>query len=500
MDNELSASTTVSIDLKAARLTSSPRALVNNTSSEDLAREIQVYNEVNSVEETVNFEMDSASNSSTLVEEAAVIDEKNAMVYNFAGLKHLANQRDPYCNLSIHFKSWEKGVVTEFGIPIKRDCGKLREHSHNEISNVKAQVESWKELKPWEEFALKYKYKNCREIREDFENNFYVSELEHNFPIAYIFVVHTNAGQIIRFLKSIYRPHNLYCIHPDKKQGNTFADCFKEIAKCLDNVFIVSQPLSIYYAHHSLMDAQLNCMEDLAHYPDTRWHYVINLSGREIPLKTNREIVESLQKLKGYTALDLQDLTPYWQKVRFSFQHRLNDKGHMENTQEHQVSPPHGIKLSKSLTFLAASRTFVQFMLNDQLSLDLRNYLKTVCAPEEHYYSSLYILSRAKGAKPPNGMVKQDDIPMIISVIWIISKSETPNCLGKVVHNVCILSTADIAKIYKLGIQTKRSIFFFNKYFLDWDPTPMDCMEERLVSTNIAEYRRDCMMATRNHL
>ena len=597
----------MSIDLKAVRLPSSAKALVNDALSENRTGDEEglVYNEVNSVEETENFEMDSASNSTTLVDQAAVLDQKNATVYNFstgefgvvfsepaddddnagtdddtedtltyngdinngaeylesgsesnnkkvivlsadsssntksypptlmqftehssathnslstaasitvskhemmfASLKRLANQSDPHCNLSTHFKSWEKGVVTQFGTPIKRDCGKLRVHSYREVNNVMAQVDNWKKSKPWEEFALKYKHKSCKEIREDFENNFYISELEHNFPIAYIFVVYTNAGQIIRLLKSIYRPHNLYCIHPDKKQGNAFADFFRGIAKCLDNVFVVSYPLSVYYAHHSIMDAQLNCMKDLVQYPDTRWRYVINLCGREIPLKTNREIVESLQKLKGYTALDLHHLTPMWWHSRFRFQFRLDRTGHIRQTRRRQKRPPKGIKLYKSMNFIAASRAFVQFMLNDRLSKALRNYLKTVYAPEEHYYSSLYALSNAKGAKPPNGVVKHNDMPVIDNFIWITNRWQTKKssfyCPGrKVVHGICILTTPDLERIDKLGIRTKQPNFFFNKYFLEWDPTPMDCMEEKLVSTNIEEYRRDCVVATHNHL
>ena len=554
--------------------------------------------------ETENFEMDSASNSTTLVDQAAVLNQKNATVYNFstgefgvvfsepaddddnagtyddtedtltyngdinngagylesgsesnkkkvvvlstdsssntksdpptlmhftehssathnslstaastapkhemmfASLKRLANQSDPHCNLSTHFKSWEKGVVTQLGTPIKRDCGKLRVHSHREVNKVKAQVKDWKKSKPWEVFALKYKHKSCKEIREDFENNFYVSELEHNFPIAYIFVVYTNAGQIIRLLKSIYRPHNLYCIHPDKKKGNAFADFFKGIAKCLDNVFVVSRPISVHYAHHSIMDAQLNCMKDLVHYTNTRWRYVINLCGREIPLKTNRELVESLQKLKGYTALDLHHLTPMWWHSRFRFQFHLDRTGHIRQTRRRQKRPPKGIKLYKSMNFIAASRAFVQFMLNDRLSQALRNYLKTVYAPEEHYYSSLYALSNAKGAKPPNGVVKHNDMPVIDNFIWITNRWQTKKssfyCPGrKVVHGICILTTPDLERIDKLGIRTKQPNFFFNKYFLEWDPTPMDCMEEKLVSTNIEEYRRDCVVATHNHL
>ncbi|CAI8011502.1 Beta-1,3-galactosyl-O-glycosyl-glycoprotein beta-1,6-N-acetylglucosaminyltransferase 3 [Geodia barretti] len=142
---------------------------------------------------------------------------------------------------------------------------------------------------------------SCDEIRDEFNNNFYVSQVEKDFPIAYIFVVYTNAGQVLRLLKSIYRPQNLYCIHPDARQGKRFKEFFTTVAKCLDNVFVVSKPVKVYYGHISITNAQLQCMQDLEKYPQSRWRYVINLCGREVPVKTNREIVESLMKLRGYS-------------------------------------------------------------------------------------------------------------------------------------------------------------------------------------------------------
>ena len=415
----------------------------------------------------------------------------------FVDLEHLANYSRPYCNISSHFRSWETHMVTQMGVPITRDCRKLTINSRIEINKVKSQVVKWRATKPWEMFALKFKW-SCDYIREEFLNNFYVSKVEQDFPIAYIFVVYTNAGQVIRLLKSIYRPQNMYCIHPDVKQGEKFADFFRTISKCLDNVFVVSRPLSVHYAHHSIMDAQLNCMVDLMRYPN-RWKYVINLCGREIPLKTNREIVEALIKLKGYTALDMHHLTPIWWQRRFRFQFRLGPHGYMHQTRVRQKKPPYGIKIYKSMNFIAASQDFVKFILYNKRAKVLRNYLKSVYAPEEHYYSSLYALPYANGGAPKRGEIGRYDMPEVDQFIWIANRYQTSHawrlCPGrKIVHSICILTTPDMGKIERNGLRNKRPFFFFNKYFLEWDPIPMDCMEERLVRTNIEEYKRDCLV------
>lgn len=422
----------------------------------------------------------------------------------FGRLRHVGNLTNPHCDTSTPFRSWEKKVVTQIGIPIKKDCMKLRTYPKREVQKVKlhSQVTQWKSKKPWEQLALKYKKMNCEDIRHDFQHNFYVSEVEKNFPIAYILVVYTNAGQILRLLKAIYRPHNLYCIHPDAKQGDGFANFFRAIAKCLDNVFVVSNPLRVYYAHHSIMDAQLKCMDALMKYPATRWKYVINLCGREVPLKTNREIVNSLQKLKGYTALNLKNLTPNFWNARFRFKLSLDRRGNLRRTHRRLSKPP--IKIYKSMNFIAASREFVSFMLYNPISHKLRKYVSPVYAPEEHFYSSLYALPQAKGARPPKGLLGHNDMPEVDAFIWANTKWQQHQkgylCPGKkIVHGICILSGADLQRIEKLGVSSKHPVFFFNKYFLEWDPTPMDCMEERLVRTNREEYWQDCVSVRHKH-
>ena len=232
-----------------------------------------------------------------------------------------------------------------------------------------------------------------------------MSPVEKYFPIAHILVVYTNAGQVIRPLKAIYRPQNTYCIHPDAKQGTEFAGIFQAISCCLDNVFVVSRPISVYYGHHSIMDAQLNCMDDLMKRPKGSWKYVINLCGHEVPLKTNREIVESLAKLEGYSAVLTSNLTSDIVWKQFTYKCELGKDGSMHKTSKRLKKAPSGIKIYKSLNFMANSYAFVDFILNDSHANVLSRYLQPVSIPEEHSYASLCELPDARGAKPKKNTV-----------------------------------------------------------------------------------------------
>ena len=404
----------------------------------------------------------------------------------------LTEQR-PHCNSS-SIKSWKHGVVTQFFPLIKRNCSKLIAGSQGEVYNVRQQLKVWKNEESDAQFIQRMS--SCANVVEEFSNNFYVSSEEKDFPLAFIFVVYTNARQVVRLLKAIYRPHNLYCIHPDARQGEEFARVFRQISKCLDNVFVASKLINVYYQHHTIMDSQLNCMEDLLKYEPQRWKYVINLCGRELPLKTNREIVSSLKRLKGASAVDsvlLGRKAHIWED-RFTHKIALNyTSGRIYYTSQKAGRPPHHIQIYKSFNFIAATRPFVDFILHSRKAIDFRNYLKELKIPEEHFYASLGRLPEAPGGYPKNGNIA---VPVVDQYIWLNSAGKPRKyhqvCEGKPVHFICILTVGDLPEIYRLGVYNPRPHFFFNKYFMEDDHVVMDCMEERLVKQNMLEYKRDC--------
>ncbi len=51
-----------------------------------------------------------------------------------------------------------------------------------------------------------------------------------------------------------------------------------------------------------MVSAELQCMEDLLRLSE-EWKYYINLTGEELPLVTNLELVNVLSKLRGTNAL-----------------------------------------------------------------------------------------------------------------------------------------------------------------------------------------------------
>ena len=393
------------------------------------------------------------------------------------------------CNVT-GVKSWKKGMVTLLQPRIEANCTALRTGDEGELRTVKKRIRTWVNSESDEEFLKTLS--NCSHIVEEYSSNFYVSPEEENFPLAYILVVYTNVRQVLRLLKVIYRPHNLYCIHPDAKAPNTVSS-FQAISHCLDNVFVASKLEKVYYAHHTILDAQLNCMQDLMGYNPSRWRYTINLCGRELPLRTNREIVQSLVNLNGSSAVDSFEVPESDGHTVYKY---LLSAGVVKRTQMKLGPVPYGIKLYKSITYIATSRPFVSFLLTDIKSTALRKYLEDARSSEEHFYSTLYKLPGVPGGPPNNSGV----VPVVDACTWLYSKYAKLRlhemCKGRIAHGVCILSIGDLPMVYSKGVNAHRPTFFFNKYFMEWDHVVMDCMEQRIVEQNILEYQHDCSLYT----
>jgi len=392
------------------------------------------------------------------------------------------------CNVT-NVKSLENGMVTLLQPMIEANCSALRTGDEREVWTVKKRIKTWVNTESDGEF-LKTLY-NCSHIVEEYSNNFYVSPEEENFPLAYILVVHNNVRQVLRLLKVIYRPHNLYCIHPDAKEPN-LVEQFLTISRCLVNIFVASKLDKVYYNHHSIMDAQLNCMQDLMRLDPSWWRYTINLCGKELPLKTNREIVHILSKLNGSSAVDSHEV-PQADRHRFANKVVLSG-GVLRHTKEKIGPVPYGIKIFKANNYIAAARPFVSFLLTHKISIALRKYLQDVTVPEEHFYATIYKLPDVPGGPPKDPSVKID----VATCVWMTSPYARHHrqelCKGKIVHHLCILSSGDLPTVYRKGVNSPKPILFFNKYFNSLDHVVMDCMEQWLVEQNRLEYKHDCLV------
>ena len=348
---------------------------------------------------------------------------------------------------------------------------------------------------------------NCARLRREFSEHF-VAAREEQFPIAYAINLNQHPEQIFRFLKLVYRPHNLYCLHYDTKTDSAIKEVILNIASCLGNVIVPRKVENVYRGWHTLVDAHLSCFSDLSlarlEYP---WRYALTLSGMELPLRTNAEIVTVLERLNGTSAVDVvggegQD------EYRFKWKWVQNTQTGWISMKDTPQDPlPHGLKIYKSSAYLALSYQFVQHLLCSPIGKALREYMRDVYIPEESIYAILFMHPDTPGSyRAEHGK----NIFKVTASIWISDYFSRilnfpTGCSGWIRHSICILSAKDLHRLsYKPGVSgyaSKRlkdrdtGPLFYNKFNLALDSVVLECMEGELSRRNRIEYNRDKLSA-----
>ncbi|VDN27456.1 unnamed protein product [Dibothriocephalus latus] len=143
--------------------------------------------------------------------------------------------------------------------------------------------------------------RNCKHFKESlFSRPIPIREEERQFPLGFLLTVFKDINQVARLLRLIHRPHNFYVIHVDKKSPRKFHKAVAEVAKCFgDNVGVVplSESISVKRGDYTVLEQELVAARLLLKMG--KWKYMINLTGQELPLKTNLELVLGLRMLNG---------------------------------------------------------------------------------------------------------------------------------------------------------------------------------------------------------
>ncbi|XP_069880692.1 N-acetyllactosaminide beta-1,6-N-acetylglucosaminyl-transferase isoform X4 [Dipodomys merriami] len=266
-----------------------------------------------------------------------------------------------------------------------------------------------------------------------------LSEEEAAFPLAFTLTIHKDFGTFERLFRAIYMPQNIYCVHVDEKAPQEFKSSVGQLLSCFPNTFLASKMESVVYGGISRLQADLNCMKDLV-TSEVPWKYLLNTCGQDFPLKTNREIVQYLKGLKG------KNLTPgvlppahAIERTKFVHKELLDRKNsYVHKTAKLKTPPPHNMAIYFGTAYVALTREFANFVLQDQQALDLLSWSKDTYSPDEHFWVTL------------------NRIP------------------GHYVHGICIYGNGDL----KWLINSQS--LFANKFELNTYPLTVECLELRL--------------------
>ena len=196
------------------------------------------------------------------------------------------------------------------------------------------------------------------------------------------------------------------------------------------NVFITTKTVNVIYYHISLLEAQLNCMDDLLQ-SKTQWKYLINLVGQDYPLYENKEIVKALKGFLGYNIIESGELPKRQDtRVRYSYDfvkqfNGFEHSAYLPRSVRLKPQPPNNIAILKGSTFTSSTRKFCKYLLNDSLPKRLFSWLGDTLAPEESFYSSI---QQVKGV--PGGYHGNLSEWIMCAIHWETNE-KTVKCYGK---------------------------------------------------------------------
>ncbi|KAM6412935.1 N-acetyllactosaminide beta-1,6-N-acetylglucosaminyl-transferase [Pluvialis apricaria] len=296
-----------------------------------------------------------------------------------------------------------------------------------------------------------------------------LSAEEADFPIAYIMTLHKEFETFERLFRAVYMPQNVYCIHVDAKAPAPFWRAVQRLVGCFPNVFLASRAERVVYGGISRLRADLHCMRDLL-ASALPWRYLLNTCGQDFPLKTNREIVRLLKGLGGKNVTP-GVLPPPHITARTKYVHReqlYSFFSFMLGTFVHKAPPPHNLTIYFGSAYVAVTRPFVEFVLQDQRAIDLLAWSEDTYSPDEHFWVTLNRIPGVPGSMP-NASWEGD----LKAVKWIDMEESHGGCHGHYVRGICVYGTGDLKWLFN------STCMFANKFELKTYPLTVECLELR---------------------
>ncbi|VDL98650.1 unnamed protein product [Schistocephalus solidus] len=289
-----------------------------------------------------------------------------------------------------------------------------------------------------------------------------ITEEERKFPLAFLLTVYKDINQVARLLRLIYRQQNFYAIHVDKKSPLEFHNAVQELAQCFGNnvgVVPLSESINVTWGDYTVLEQELVAARLLLKMG--KWKYLINLTGQELPLKTNLELVLGLKMLNGSNIV----LSTF----KWRFLHRIP-----------KVNLSFPVRWMKNSVHIVARRAFVAFMLNDQRAIEVREALRQFAYskhPDEQFYGTLAYNPDLGAPGACLEAYEYDDknvsairLPGIIRYkLWYPRP-----CPTKYVRSICILGSQHLPELIS------SHYLFANKFHEDYFPEGYDCLEHAI--------------------
>lgn len=354
--------------------------------------------------------------------------------------------------------------------------------------------------------------------------------------LAFSILVHTNVGIFETLLQMIFQPYHSYCIHIDTKSSEVLRKAVTNIIRCFQEtfpktqIFLADFPISVYWGHISMVDAELQCLQ-LLYDRDPHWQYYLNLAGSEMPLVSMSEIEKILST--GHVPNIIQTYPmPQFHIERYKFSHTLAERPKDQSLWEklglvtrhddgsynlipfptniQKRPPPFNLTIYKGQKNVVLTRKFANFILHHPVAVGFRRWCDDMLIPDESFYSTLVHIkkiSMKEGINERNISYEQSTSTLLdlIEDTYIVEQDrearklgcangycirrslwDYAECKGQLRREICNLSVEDLPVAVNQPCERRPGwypSFFINKLDLDVDPLAVQCLAQHVLAT-----------------
>lgn len=290
-----------------------------------------------------------------------------------------------------------------------------------------------------------------------------------HIKIAYFIMIHHNPSAFKEMFQKIYTKDQIYLIHIDRKAAAITTEEIQLYLIQFPNVYVL-ESINIVPGGFSMIQAELDAMGFLLNV-SIEWDYFINLSGDDIPLKSQNIIRRFLTANRGRNYLFYYDQKFYRPDTLQRIQNHFTELSYKISSLIYKREFMRGVTPYIGGKWFIFTRETCAFMTNDNRVMDFKNYYLHTLLPAESFFQTVLMNTNF------HDIIVNDDKRAIIETFFFNRKQNTD-------HFIEALKSGNSLFIKKVNNKTDESILKYISESYDLDLPNIDEVERELKINN----------------
>lgn len=205
--------------------------------------------------------------------------------------------------------------------------------------------------------------------------------------IAYFIMVHQRPEAFKTLLEKIYTRDQFYLIHIDRKASAETTEVIQDYVVQYPNVYIL-ESMNIVSGGFSMIQAELNAMEFLLN-ASKHWDYLINLSGEDLPLRSQQIIRQFLTVNAGRNYIFYYDQKFYRPDTLQRIQNHFTELTHRISSLIYKRDFMRGVTPYIGGKWFIFTRETCSFLSNNEKVMDFEDYYLHTLLPAESFFQTV---------------------------------------------------------------------------------------------------------------